>query len=217
MMFVYGGPESQEVRDEWGTSSWHYLLLQKGYMVVCVDNRGTDGKGEEFRKSTYMQLGKLEFEDQVAAGRYLGTLDYVDPDRIGIWGSSYGGYMASLCITRGGGVFRLAIAISPVTSWRYYDTIYTERFMRTPQENPHGYDAYSPLYHADKMQGKFMLAHGMVDDNVHFQNSVDFADALIDADKDFEMLIYRDSAHSIHGRAVLHLIKQMTRFVLENL
>jgi len=217
MMFVYGGPESQEVRDEWGTSSWHYLLLQKGYVIVCADNRGTNGKGEEFRKSTYLQLGKLELEDQIAVAKDIGSLDYVDAERIGIWGSSYGGYMSSLCITKGNGVFRLAIAISPVTNWRYYDTIYTERFMRTPQENPDGYDENSPLFYADHMQGKFMLAHGMVDDNVHFQNSVDFSDALIGAGKDFEILIYRDNAHGFRGKTGLHLRKQMTRFVLENL
>ena len=217
MMYVYGGPESQQVRDEWGTSTWHYLLLEKGYVIVCVDNRGTNGNGEKFRKSTYMQLGKLELEDQIESAQYLGSLAYIDASRIGIWGSSYGGYMASLCITKGAPVFKLAIAISPVTNWRYYDTIYTERFMRTPRENPEGYDQNSPLNFAGLLEGKFLLAHGMIDDNVHFQNSVDFADALIGAGKDFEMLFYPDQAHGIRMRAGLHLRRKMTRFVEENL
>jgi dipeptidyl-peptidase 4 len=217
MMYVYGGPESQEVRDEWGTSTWNYLLLQKGYVVVCVDNRGTDGKGEEFRKSTYMNLGKLELEDQIESARYLGSLSFIDSTRIGIWGSSYGGYMSSLCITRGNEIFKLAIALSPVTNWRYYDTIYTERFLRTPEVNPGGYDDYSPLNYADRLKGKFLLAHGMVDDNVHFQNSVDFSSALISAGCDFDMLSYPDQAHGIHMRAGLHLRQKMISFVEDNL
>lgn len=217
IMFVYGGPESQSVRDEWGTSTWHYLLLEMGYVIVCVDNRGTNGRGEEFRKSTYMQLGKLELEDQLASARFLGTLPYIDSRRIGIWGSSYGGYMAALCITLGSDVFKLAISNSPVTSWRYYDTIYTERFLRTSLENPQGYDDYSPLHHADSLKGEFLLTHGMVDDNVHFQNSVDFVQALIMAGKDFETMFYPDQTHSIHRMAGLHLRQLMTRFVLENL
>ena len=217
MMYVYGGPESQEVRDEWGTSTWNYLLLQMGYVIVCVDNRGTNGRGEEFRKSTYLQLGKLELEDQIASARYLGSLSYIDSTRVGIWGSSYGGYMASLCITLGAEVFQLAIAVSPVTSWRYYDTIYTERFLRTPKENPGGYDDYSPLYYADRLKGKFLLVHGMVDDNVHFQNSVDFSSALIAAGCSFETLFYPDQAHGIRMRSGLHLRREMTRFVEENL
>lgn len=217
MMFVYGGPESQEVRDEWGTNPWHYLLLQKGYVVVCVDNRGTGGRGEEFRKSTYLQLGKLELEDQIASAGYLGTFSYIDSSRIGIWGSSYGGYLASLCVTKGGGVFRLAIAISPVTNWRYYDTIYTERFLRKPQDNPQGYDENSPVSFADSLRGKFLLVHGMLDDNVHFQNTVEFVDALVNAGCNFDLMIYPDQAHGIHHNAGLHLRKSMTLFVEENL
>ena len=218
VMFVYGGPESQNVQDKWGTGTWHYLLLEKGYMVVCVDNRGTDGKGAAFRKSTYMQLGKLEVADQIEAAKYLGSLPYIDASRIGIWGGSYGGYMSSLCMTKGADVFKLGIAISSVTNWRYYDTIYTERFMRTPQENPDGYDHNSPVYYADRLKGKFMLIHGMADDNVHFQNSVDFAEALIQAGKKFEMMFYPDQSHGIYKRgAGTHLRSKMTDFVLENL
>ncbi len=218
MMFVYGGPESQDVQDKWGTSTWHYLLLEKGYLVVCVDNRGTDGKGEAFRKSTYMQLGKLEVQDQIEAARYLGSLPYIDASRIGIWGSSYGGYMTSLCMTKGADVFKLGIAISSVTNWRYYDTIYTERFMRTPQENPDGYDLNSPVHYADRLKGKFLLVHGMADDNVHFQNSVDFAEALIQAGKKFDMMFYPDQSHGIYKRgAGIHLSSLMTDYVLKNL
>jgi dipeptidyl-peptidase-4 len=218
MMYVYGGPQSQSVRDSWGTSTWLYLLLEKGYVVVCVDNRGTDGKGEAFRKSTYMQLGKLEVDDQIAAAKYLGSLPYIDEDRIGITGSSYGGYMTSLCMTKGADVFELGIAISSVTNWRYYDTIYTERFMRTPQENPEGYDLNSPVHYADRLKGKFLLIHGMADDNVHFQNSVDFAEALIQAGKKFDMMFYPDQSHGIYKRgAGIHLRALTTDYVLENL
>lgn len=218
LMHVYGGPESQSVQDKWGTSSWYYLLLEKGYVVVCVDNRGTDGKGEAFRKSTYMQLGKLEVEDQIAAAKYLGSLPYIDAGRIGITGGSYGGYMTSLCMTKGADVFKLGIAISSVTNWRYYDTIYTERFMRTPQENPDGYDLNSPVYYADKLKGKFLLIHGMADDNVHFQNSVDFAEALIQSGKKFDMMFYPDQSHGIYKRgAGFHLRTLTTDYVLENL
>ena len=218
LMHVYGGPESQSVQDKWGTSSWYYLLLEKGYVVVCVDNRGTDGKGEVFRKSTYMQLGKLEAEDQIAAAKYLGSLPYIDAGRIGITGGSYGGYMTSLCMTKGANVFKLGIAVSSITNWRYYDTIYTERFMRTPQENPDGYDLNSPVHYADRLKGKFLLIHGMADDNVHFQNSVDFAEALIQAGIKFDMMFYPDQSHGIYKRgAGTHLRSLTTDYVLENL
>ena len=217
IMYVYGGPESQSVRDEWRTNVWHYLMLEKGYVIVCVDNRGTDGRGEAFRKSTYMQLGKLELEDQVGAAKYLGSLPWIDASRIGIWGGSYGGYMSALCLTRGADVFKLGIVLYPVTSWRYYDTIYTERFMRTPQENPDGYDLNSPIHYADSLRGKLLLVHGMSDDNVHFQNSVDFADALIRAGCRFEMLFYPDQAHGVRHGAAIHLRERMTGFVEENL
>ncbi len=217
LMYVYGGPESQQVRDEWRTSDWNYLLLEKGYVIVCVDNRGTDGKGEAFRKATYMHLGELELKDQVAAARYLGSLPWIDSTRIGIWGGSYGGYMSSLCMTLGAGVFRLGIALYPVTSWLYYDTIYTERYMRTPQENPDGYLLGSPIHYADRLKGYFLLVHGMADDNVHFQNSVDFAGALIQAGKPFEMAFYPNQAHGVRQKTRIHLYWKMTDFVLENL
>lgn len=218
LMHVYGGPESQSVQDKWGTSPWYYLLLEKGYVIVCVDNRGTDGKGEAFRKSTYMQLGKLEAEDQIAAAKYFGALPYIDAGRIGITGGSYGGYMTALCMTKGADVFRLGIAVSPVTNWRYYDTIYTERFMRTPQENPDGYNLNSPVHYADRLKGKFLLIHGMADDNVHFQNSVDFAEALIQAGIKFDMMFYPNQSHGIYKRgAGLHLRNLTTDYVLENL
>jgi len=217
IMYVYGGPESQKVRDEWGTSDWNYLMLEKGYVIVCVDNRGTDGKGEAFRKSTYMQLGKLELADQVEAAKYLGALEWIDASRIGIWGGSYGGYMSALCLTRGAEYFKLGIALYPVTNWRYYDTIYTERFMRTPGENPDGYDLNSPVHYADKLRGHFLLVHGMSDDNVHMQNSVDFADALIKAGRHFEMMFYPGHAHGVKEEAKIHLARKMTNFVEENL
>jgi dipeptidyl-peptidase-4 len=182
-----------------------------------VDGRGTDGKGEAFRKSIYMELGKLELEDQIYAAEYLGSLPWIDASRIGIWGSSYGGYMTSLCLTKGAEYFKLGMALYSVTNWRYYDTIYTERFMRTPQENPEGYDLNSPVNYADRLKGKFLLVHGMADDNVHFQNSVDFADALIEAGRDFEMLFYPNQAHGVKGEAEFHLKNKMTSFLEENL
>lgn len=218
-MYVYGGPESQNVTDSWGRSSaWHQLLVQEGYIVACVDNRGTNGRGEEFRKATYMQLGRLETIDQVESATYLGELPYIDETRIGIFGWSYGGFMTSLCLTKGGGVFKMGIAVAPVTNWRYYDTVYTERFMRTPQENPSGYDDNSPINFADQLEGKLLLVHGMGDDNVHFQNSVDFAEALVQANKQFDMQFYPNKNHGIYGgNTSYHLRVRMTEFILENL
>lgn len=218
-MFVYGGPESQEVTDEWDYSvPWFHLLAQKGYIVACVDNRGTNNRGEAFRKATYMQLGKLEAEDQIAAAQYLGSRNYIDKNRIGIFGWSYGGYMASLCLTKGNGLFKMGIAVAPVTNWRYYDNVYTERFMRTPRENPSGYDDNSPNKYADKLQGKFLLIHGSGDDNVHVQNTMDFAEKLIQAKKQFEMMIYPDKNHGIYGgNTRFQLYTKMTDFILNNL
>lgn len=217
LMYVYGGPESQDVRDAWGTNEWHYLLLEKGYVIVCVDNRGTDGRGEAFRKATYLQLGRLELQDQVDAAKYLGNLPWIDKERIGIWGGSYGGYMSALCMTLGAGIFKLGIVLYPVTNWRYYDTIYTERYLRKPRDNPEGYDLYSPVHYADSLKGKMLLVHGMYDDNVHLQNSVDFADALIRADRPFEMIFYPGQVHGIRMGAAIHLREKMTRFLVENL
>ncbi len=216
LMYVYGGPGHQAVVDSWNTFNgvWFQKLARKGYLVVTVDNRGTGGRGEEFRKMTYLQLGKYETIDQIEAARYLGSLDYVDAGRIAIFGWSYGGYLSSLCLARGADYFRAAIAIAPVTSWRFYDTIYTERYMRTPQENPDGYDDNSPINHVDKIRGRYLLVHGSADDNVHYQNTMAMADALIDAGVDFELMIYPDHGHAIFsGKARLHLYRLMTDFL----
>jgi dipeptidyl-peptidase-4 len=217
-MFVYGGPDSQEVKDEWDYDQWFNQLVPMGYIVACVDNRGTGGKGEAFRKCTYMKLGEMETADQLTAARYFGGLPYIDKERVGIYGWSYGGYMASLCMTRGNGIFKAGIAVAPVTNWKFYDSIYTERYMRTPQENNKGYEDNSPLNYADGLQGEFLLVHGMSDDNVHLQNSVDFARALIEADKQFEMMFYPGQNHGIRGgNSRNHLYRKMFTFIITNL
>ncbi|MFH0755819.1 MAG: S9 family peptidase [Bacteroidota bacterium] len=218
-VFVYGGPESQKVIDEWGSrTAWFQLLVQQGYIVACVDNRGTNGRGEAFRKSTYMTLGMLETIDQLEAAQWFGSQEYIDKDRMGIFGWSYGGFMTSLCMTKGKGLFKMGIAVAPVTNWRYYNTVYTERFMRTPGENPDGYDRNSPIHFAGSLEGKFLLIHGSGDDNVHFQNSMDFAEALVQADKQFEMQFYPNNDHHITGgNTTYHLYTRMTDFILENL
>lgn len=218
-IYVYGGPESQNVSDSWGRrGAWFQMLVQQGYIVVCVDNRGTNGRGEAFRKATYMKLGELETIDQVEAAQWFGSQDYIDKERIGIFGWSYGGYMTSLCMTKGNGTYKMGIAVAPVTTWRYYDTVYTERFMRTPQENPAGYDENSPINFADGLQGKLLLIHGGGDDNVHFQNSMDFAEALVQANKQFEMQFYPNKNHGIYGGSTtIHLYTRMTEFIMENL
>lgn len=219
-MYVYGGPGSQNVTDSWtgSRSLWFHYLAQKGYIVACIDNRGTGFRGEEFQKSTYLNLGRLETEDQIEGAKWLSKQPYVDPERIGIWGWSYGGYMASLCITRGADIFKLAIAVAPVTTWRYYDSIYTERYLRTPQENPQGYDDNSPINYADRLKGKFLLIHGTGDDNVHFQNSIMFSEALIQANKPFEQAYYPNKNHGIHGgNTSIHLYGKMTDFIMKNL
>jgi dipeptidyl-peptidase-4 len=221
LMYVYGGPGHQEVSDAWSSGSrplWFQMLAQKGYIVVCVDNRGTGYRGADFRKTTYMQLGKHETNDQIEAAKWLGKQTYVDPARIGIWGWSYGGYLSSLCITKGADIFSMAISVAPVTTWRFYDTIYTERYLRTPQENPKGYDDNSPINFANLLKGKFLLVHGTGDDNVHFQNSVMFSEALIQANKPFEQAYYPNKAHGIFGgNSSIHLFNKMTEFVTSNL
>lgn len=223
LMYQYSGPGSQEVTNSWHglNDQWYFMLAQKGYLVVCVDGRGTGGKGVAFKKQTYMDLGKMEVEDQIAAARLLATYEYVDASRIGIWGWSYGGYMSSNCIFRAGDVFKMAIAVAPVTNWRYYDTVYTERFMRTPQENPNGYDRNSPITYAgqfDDQKNKFLLIHGTADDNVHVQNAMDLALALIEANKQFDMMIYPDKNHGIYGgKTRIQLYTLMTNYILENL
>ena len=220
LMYQYSGPGSQSVSNSWGGGHyyWHQMLVQKGYLIVVIDGRGTGGRGARFKKQTYKQLGKLEVEDQIAGARYLAGLPYVDAGRIGIWGWSFGGYMSSLAILRGSDVFAAAIAVAPVTSWRYYDTIYTERFLQTPQENAAGYDDNSPVTYAGNLQGKFLLIHGTGDDNVHVQNSIALVDALVANGKQFTSFFYPDRAHGIYRRnARIHLYTMMTDFILENL
>lgn len=220
LMYVYGGPGAQTVENSWGyyDFAWFQMLAQKGYIIVSVDNRGTGGKGESFKKATYMQLGKYETEDQIDVAKYLGSLDYVDAGRIGMFGWSFGGYLTSLCMTKGADYFKTGIAVAPVTNWRYYDNIYTERYMRTPQENAEGYDKNSPMFFAKKMKGKFLLVHGSTDDNVHMQNSMDFITELVKANKDFDMFLYPNKNHGIYGgNTRYHLYNKMTNFILNNL
>ncbi|MCX6305645.1 MAG: S9 family peptidase [Bacteroidetes bacterium] len=217
---IYGGPGSQTVNNSWGTvSSWNQLWAQHGIIVVSVDNRGTGGRGEEFKKCTYLQLGKYETLDQIEAARYLGTLGYVDKARIGMWGWSFGGYLTLSCLTKGADYFSFGIAVAPVTNWKYYDNIYTERFMRTPKENNDGYEDNSPVNHAGKMKGRLLLICGMADDNVHPQNSYDMVTALVGADKQFESQFYPNSNHGIYTgkNTSFHLYRRMTDFILGNL
>ena len=219
-MFLYGGPGSQKVLNKYEGNNfyWYQMLAQKGYIVACVDNRGTGGKGSEFKKMTYKELGKYETIDQIDAAKYFGNLDYIDKDRIGIQGWSYGGYMSSLAITKGADVFKLAVAIAPVTNWRYYDNIYTERYMQTPQENPSGYDENSPINHVKKLKGKYLLIHGTADDNVHVQNTYEMTSALVRANKQFDLFVYPDKNHGIYGKNTrYHLYKKITNFIQENL
>ena len=219
-MYQYSGPGSQSVTNSWdaGNGLWFNHLVQKGYIVACVDGRGTGFKGTKFKKVTYMNLGKYEIEDQIAAAKWFGMQSYIDKDRIGIFGWSFGGYMASLALTKGADVFKTGIAVAPVTNWRYYDTVYTERFMRTPQENAKGYDENSPTEFANLLKGKFLLIHGTADDNVHFQNSMEFAEALIQNKKQFEFMAYPDKNHGIYGGNTRpQLYQMMTDFLLKNL
>lgn len=220
LITIYGGPGSQTVKDQWGGANhlWHQLLVQNGYIVVSVDNRGTGARGADFKKSTYKQLGKLELEDYISFSKYLKAQDFIDENRIGIWGWSFGGYMATLAITKGSDYFTTAIAVAPVTTWRFYDTIYTERYMQTPEENEDGYDENSPLNFADRLNGKYLLVHGTADDNVHFQNASEMISALVRADKDFDMHIYPDKNHGIYGGNTRnHLYRKMTDYLKENL
>lgn len=220
LMFQYSGPGSQQVADKFPVSDffWHQMLAEKGYIIVCADGTGTGFRGEAFRKKTYLQLGKYESDDQIAAARSLGKLPYVDNSRIGIWGWSYGGFMSSTCILKGNDVFKMAIAVAPVTNWRYYDNVYTERFMRTPAENAKGYDENAPEKMAAGLKGKFLLIHGTADDNVHFQNSIMLSTALIKANKEYDSEYYPDKAHGISGgNTRLHLYTRMTDFILKNL
>jgi dipeptidyl-peptidase-4 len=219
-MIQYSGPGSQQVVNQWGSSNeyWFMMLTQQGYIVACVDGRGTGFKGAAFKKVTQNQLGKYEVEDQIDAAKVIGNYPYVDKSRIGIWGWSYGGFMSSNCILKGNDVFKMAIAVAPVTNWRFYDSVYTERYMQTPQENPNGYDDNSPINFVDKLKGKFLLIHGSADDNVHVQNSMQMMEALIQANKQFDSQIYPDKNHGIRGgKTSIQLYNKMTTFIQTNL
>jgi dipeptidyl-peptidase-4 len=219
-MFQYSGPGSQQVANTWnGTNDyWFMMLAQKGYIVACVDGRGTGFKGAEFKKCTQKELGKYEVEDQIDAAKVFGKYTFVDKSRIGIFGWSFGGFMAANCIFQGADVFKSAIAVAPVTSWRYYDSIYTERYMQTPQENASGYDNNSPISHVNKLKGNFLLIHGTADDNVHVQNTMKMVEALVQANKQFDWAIYPDKNHGIYGgKTRLQLYTKMTNFILEKL
>ena len=219
-MYQYSGPGSQQVNNDWnGTDDyWFMMLTQQGYIVACVDGRGTGFKGAEFKKMTQKELGKFEVEDQIDAAKVIGSYPFVDKTRIGIFGWSFGGFMASNCIMKGNDVFKMAIAVAPVTNWRFYDSIYTERYMQTPQENSSGYDENSPINHVDKLKGKFLLIHGSGDDNVHVQNSMQMMEALIQANKQFDSQIYPDNNHGIYGgKTRIQLYTKMTNFILNNL
>jgi dipeptidyl-peptidase 4 len=219
-MFQYSGPGSQQVVNGWGSSNeyWFMMLAQKGYIVACIDGRGTGFKGAAFKKVTQKELGKYEVIDQIDAAKVLGSYSFVDKTRIGIFGWSFGGFMASNCILKGNDVFKMAIAVAPVTNWRFYDSIYTERYMQTPEENPTGYDDNSPINHVQKLKGKYLLIHGSADDNVHVQNSMQMMEALIQANKQFDSQIYPDKKHGIFGGATrIQLYNKMSNFILENL
>lgn len=219
-MTVYGGPGHNEVSDQWDGMDYmyHQLLAHKGYIVVSVDPRGTMYRGADFKKSTYLNLGKLETEDIINVGKELQTYDYVDPTRIGIQGWSYGGFMASLAITKGSDVFKTGIAVAPVTNWKYYDNIYTERFMRTPSENEDGYEENSPINFVSKLKGNYLLIHGSADDNVHYQNTMEMVNALVKANKQFDLFIYPDRNHGIYGGNTRnHLFNMILNYTLEHL
>lgn len=219
-MYAYGGPGSNECNNAWDGFDyfWHNLLNQEGYIVVCVDNRGTQGRGRQFKHSTYLQLGKLETIDQMEVAKYLGGLSYVDKSRIGFQGWSFGGYMASLMISKGAGLIKAAIAVAPVTNWKYYDNIYTERFLRRPQDNKSGYEDNSPTNFVKNIKGHFLLIHGSGDDNVHMQNSMELAAAMVQHNIPFDFMIYPNKNHGISGGPTrLHIYTKMLKFVKENL
>ncbi|MBK8600206.1 MAG: S9 family peptidase [Flavobacterium sp.] len=219
-MYQYSGPGSQQVNNDWnGTDDyWFMMLTQQGYIVACVDGRGTGFKGADFKKCTQKDLGKFEVEDQIDAAKVFGSYAYVDKARIGIFGWSYGGFMSSNCLFKGNDVFKMAIAVAPVTNWRFYDSIYTERYLQTPQENASGYDSNSPINYVDKLKGKFLLIHGSADDNVHVQNSMQMIEALIQANKQFDSQIYPDKNHGIYGgKTRIQLYNKMTNFIKDNL
>lgn len=222
LIYVYGGPGNQQVSDSYGGSDfyWYHMLAEKGYVVFCFDGRGTGGRGAAFKKQTYGDLGRMECEDAIDAARWLGQQSWVDKDRIGIWGWSFGGYLSTLSLLKGNDVFKMAIAVAPVMNWRYYDNIYTERFLGLPKDNAKGYDDNSPLNFADRLKGNYLLIHGTGDDNVHFQNSAEMVEKLENAGKQFEFRIYPNKNHSIYdatGNTRLNLYQLMTDFILRKL
>ena len=222
LIYVYGGPGNQQVTNSYGYSDyfWYQMLADKGYVVMCFDGRGTGGRGAQFKKQTYKDLGRMECEDAIEAARWLGKQSWVDKDRIGIWGWSFGGYLSTLSLLKGNDVFKMAIAVAPVMNWRYYDNIYTERFLALPQDNAKGYDDNSPLNFADRLKGNYLLIHGTGDDNVHFQNSAEMVEKLENAGKQFEFRIYPNKNHSIYdatGNTRLNLYQLMTDFLMRNL
>jgi dipeptidyl-peptidase-4 len=223
LMFQYSGPGSQQVLDSWSIGGrgngglWESFLCSEGFICVCVDGRGTGGRGAEFEKCTYLNIGNKEAKDQVETALYLGTLPYIDKENIAIWGWSYGGFNTLMSMSEGRPVFKCGVAVAPPTSWRYYDTVYTERFMRTPQENSAGYDD-CPINRADKLSGNLLLIHGLADDNVHFRNTAEYSEALVQANKQFEMQLYTNRNHGISGgNTRIHLFTRIHDFLLRNL
>ncbi|MGH7753862.1 MAG: alpha/beta hydrolase family protein, partial [Gemmatimonadales bacterium] len=220
LFYVYGGPGSQTVVDSWGGTRylWHQMLAQRGYIVASVDNRGTGARGSAWRKITYGRLGVVETEDQAAAARALARLPYVDGSRIGIWGWSYGGFMSLNAILQFPDVYKTAVAVAPVTHWKFYDTIYTERYNGLPQDNVAGYDKGSPLTYARNLRGNLLIIHGSGDDNVHYQNTETLVNALVAANRPFQLMVYPNRNHGIgSGGATVHLYNLMTRYILEKL
>lgn len=223
IMYQYSGPGSQQVVNSWSAGAmgqggaFDQYLAQQGFIVACVDGRGTGGRGADFEKSTYLKLGDLESKDQVEAASYLATLPYVDKDNIGIWGWSFGGFNTLMSMSNGKSIFKAGVAVAPPTDWRFYDTIYTERYMRTPKENPQGYDV-NPIQRANNLSGELLICHGMADDNVHPQNAFEYSEALVQADKDFKEIYYTNRNHSIFGGNTRnHLLRQITEWFITHL
>jgi dipeptidyl-peptidase-4 len=217
---VYGGPGVQTVTNDWDGPNylWHQMLAQRGYIIASIENRGTPGRGLDWANCIYKDLGKIEVDDQISGSNYIKGLPYVENSRMGVWGWSFGGYMTSLLMTKVHSQFKVGIAVAPVTNWKYYDNIYTERYLQTPQENADGYDKNSPTTYAKELKGKFLLIHGSSDDNVHMQNSMDFINALVKYNKQFDLFIYPNRNHGIYGDgARLHLYTKMTDYILNNL
>ena len=220
LMYTYGGPGAQVVQRRWGGNStlWYSLLAQKGYIIFMLDNRGSGGRGKTFEQIGYKKLGTYEVDDQIEGAKYLASLSYVDKSRIGIWGWSYGGYTSAMAIMRGADYFSTSVSVAPVTDWRFYDNIYTERFMGTPAENPEGYANASVMKYADRLKGNFLLIHGTSDDNVHFQNTVNLVSALEQSKKQFRTMFYPNKNHGIAGgNTTMHLYTMITSFLLEKL